>query len=81
LGRHTVTEDYSSYESVDEEEKPVAKGKGKKVSAPAAVKDEGEADKKSLKAPVKSASAPSLKRKPSKPSVQKGGITSYFTKK
>ena len=86
MGRHTVTEDYSSYESVDEEEtpppaKPVTKGKGKKVSAPAAVKDECEADKKSLKAPVKSASAPSLKRKPSKPSVQKGGITSYFTKK
>jgi hypothetical protein len=79
---HAVTEDYSSYESVDEEapppEKP-AKGKGKKASAPVVVKDEGETDEKTAKVPAKSASA--LKRKPSKPSVQKGGIASYFSKK
>ncbi|KAH9953885.1 DNA polymerase subunit Cdc27 [Russula dissimulans] len=87
LGGHAVTEDYSSYESVDEEtsppEKPAAKGKGKgkgkKVSAPAVVKNESEADEKASKAPAKS--APSLKRKPSKPSVQQGGIASYFAKK
>jgi len=81
---HSVTEDYSSYESVDEEEappeKPVkGKGKGKKVTAPVMVKNEGETDEKTTKTPVKSAST--LKRKPSKPSVQKGGIASYFTKK
>lgn len=78
---HVVTEDYSSYESVDEEapppEKP-AKGKGKKTATPAAVKDEEETSK-TTKVPANSASA--LKRKPSKPSVQKGGIASYFTKK
>jgi hypothetical protein len=77
-----VTEDYSSYESVDEEapppEKP-AKRKGKKTATPAAVKDEEETNEKTAKVPAKSASA--LKRKPSKPSVQKGGIASYFTKK
>ncbi|KAI0255089.1 DNA polymerase subunit Cdc27 [Lactifluus subvellereus] len=77
-----VAEDYSSYESVDEEapppEKP-AKGKRKKTATPAAVKDEGETDEKPAKVPAKSASA--LKRKPSKPSAQKGGIASYFTKK
>jgi inorganic pyrophosphatase len=84
---YAVTEDYSSYESVDEEdvaaappEKP-AKGKGKKkAAAPIVVKDEGGADEKVAKAPLKTA-ASTLKRKPSKPSVQKGGITSYFTKK
>jgi DNA polymerase delta subunit 3 len=81
---YTVTEDYSSYESVDEEEaaaappeKP-AKGKGKKAAAPVVVKDEDEAQV--AKAPAKTA-ASTLKRKPSKPSVQKGGIASYFTKK
>jgi DNA polymerase delta subunit 3 len=81
-----VTEDYSSYESVDEEEaaaappeKP-AKGKGKKAAAaPVVVKDESEADEKPAKAIAKSAST--LKRKPSKPSVQKVSIASYFTKK
>ena len=79
---HSATEDYSSYESVDEEEAPPekpAKGKGKKVTAPAVVKNEVETDEKASKAPTKSAST--LKRKPSKPSVQKGGIANYFTKK
>jgi hypothetical protein len=84
-----VTEDYSSYESVDEEapppvpEKPAkgkGKGKEKKVAAPAVVKDEDETDEKSAKGPARS-SASTLKRKPSKPSVQKGGIASYFNKK
>jgi hypothetical protein len=84
-----VTEDYSSYESVDEEEAPPekpTKGKGKKAAAaaaaaPIAVKNESEADEKVVKAPVKAAaSASTLKRKPSKPSAQKGGIASYFTK-
>jgi hypothetical protein len=80
-----VTEDYSSYESVDEEEAPSekpTKGKGKKAAAaPIAVKNESEADEKAVKAPVKAAaSASTLKRKPSKPSAQKGGIASYFTK-
>jgi hypothetical protein len=84
-----VTEDYSSYESVDEEapppvlEKPAkgkGKGKEKKVVAPAVVKDEDETDEKTAKGPAKS-SASALKRKPSKPSVQKGGIASYFNKK
>ncbi|KAI0267633.1 DNA polymerase subunit Cdc27 [Gloeopeniophorella convolvens] len=88
-----VTEDYSSYESVDEEEPPPekpAKGKGKgkdkAKAAPAKVKEEDEAEEKPApaKAPVKR--APSLKRKPSKPGAQAsaqkgGGITSYFTKK
>jgi DNA polymerase delta subunit 3 len=77
-----VTEDYSSYESVDEEEAPPekpVKGKGKKVAAPVMVKHEDETDEKAAKAPAKSTST--LKRKPSKPSVQKGGIASYFTKK
>jgi hypothetical protein len=87
---HAVTEDYSSYESVDEEAPPPektakgkGKGKGKKVAAPVVVKDESDADEKPTKALAKSASAASsiLKRKPSKPSVQKGGIASYFTKK
>ena len=80
-----VTEDYSSYESVDEEapppEKP-AKGKGKKVAAPVKVKDEGGAEEKPIKPLARSAST--LKRKPSKPSVQKaekGGIANYFSKK
>jgi hypothetical protein len=87
---HAVTEDYSSYESVDEEEAPPekpTKGKGKKAAAaaaaaaPIAVKNESEADEKVVKAPVKAAaSASTLKRKPSKPSAQKGGIASYFTK-
>ena len=85
---HAVTEDYSSYESVDEEEAPPpektakgkGKGKGKKVAAPVVVKDESDADEKPTKALAKSASS-TLKRKPSKPSVQKGGIASYFTKK
>jgi hypothetical protein len=78
-----ATEDYSSYESVDEEEAPPekpTKGKGKKAAAPIAVKNESEADEKAVKAPAKTA-ASTLKRKPSKPSVQKGGIASYFTKK
>ena len=77
----SVTEDYSSYESVDEEAPPekVVKGKGKKVTGPVVVKNEGETDEKAGKAPAKS--TPTLKRKPSKPSVQKGGIASYFTKK
>lgn len=78
----SVTEDYSSYESVDEEEAPPekpVKRKGKKVAAPVMVKNEGETDEKTAKAPAKSTST--LKRKPSKPSVQKGGIASYFAKK
>ena len=82
-----VTEDYSSYESVDEEEKEAekpAKGKGRKLTAPVKVKDQGEAEEakekeKAAKPLAKSAST--LKRKPSKPSVQKGGIASYFNKK
>jgi DNA polymerase delta subunit 3 len=84
-----VTEDYSSYESVDEEEEEAAaekpaKGKGRKLTAPVKVKDEGEAEEakekeKAAKPLAKSAST--LKRKPSKPSVQKGGIASYFNKK
>jgi DNA polymerase delta subunit 3 len=90
-GGREVTEDYSSYESVDEEEeeappaKKPAKGKGKKLAAPVKVKDEGEAEEanekeKAAKPLAKSAST--LKRKPSKPSVQKGGgIASYFNKK
>jgi DNA polymerase delta subunit 3 len=83
---HAVTEDYSSYESVDEEEAPPpekpakGKGKGKKAAAPVVVKDESDADEKPTKALAKSASS-TLKRKPSKPSVQKGGIASYFNKK
>jgi DNA polymerase delta subunit 3 len=86
---HEVTEDYSSYESVDEEEAPPpenpAKGKGKKkITAPINVKDEGEAkeakEKEKVAKPL-AKSASTLKRKPSKPSVQKGGITSYFNKK
>ncbi|KAH9052895.1 DNA polymerase subunit Cdc27 [Lactarius deliciosus] len=81
-----VTEDYSSYESVDEEapppEKPVkGKGKGKKAAiVPAASKSDDEpAEEKVVKAPAKK--APTLERKPSRPNVQKGGIASYFTKK
>lgn len=79
-----MTEDYSSYESVDEEEPPPekptkGKGKGKKLAPPVKVKDEGEVEEKAVKPAAKS--APTLKRKPSKPSVQKGGIASYFTKK
>ncbi|KAI9439843.1 DNA polymerase subunit Cdc27 [Lactarius indigo] len=82
-----VTEDYSSYESVDEEapppEKPAkGKGKGKKAAVvPAASKSEDEpAEEKVIKAPAKR--APALERKPSKPNAQKGGgIASYFTKK
>ncbi|KAH8990363.1 DNA polymerase subunit Cdc27 [Lactarius akahatsu] len=81
-----VTEDYSSYESVDEEapppEKPAkGKGKGKKAAiVPAASKSDDEpAEEKVIKAPAKK--APTLERKPSKPNVQKGGIASYFTKK
>jgi hypothetical protein len=81
---HAVTEDYSSYESVDEEaplpEKP-AKGKGKKAAASIAVKDEGETDEKTATVSAKSTPAPALKRKPSKPTAQKGGIASYFSKK
>jgi DNA polymerase delta subunit 3 len=81
---YKVTEDYSSYESVDEEEAPPppkkpAKGKGKNITAPVKVKEEGAAEEKALKPLAKSAST--LKRKPSKPSVQKGGIASYFSKK
>ena len=79
---HSVTEDYSSYESVDEEEAPPekpVKRKGKKVTAPVVVENEGETDEKAGKAPARGAST--LKRKLSKPSVQKGGIASYFTKK
>jgi len=89
MGFHKVTEDYSSYESVDEEEAPPAaaekkpaKGKGKKITAPVKVKDEEEteeAKEKVAKPLAKSAST--LKRKPSKPNVQKGGIASYFNKK
>lgn len=83
-----VTEDYSSYESVDEEapppEKPAkgkGKGKGKKAAiVPAASKSDDEpAEEKVIKAPAEK--APTLERKPSKPNVQKGGIASYFTKK
>ena len=76
---HSGTEDYSSYESVDEEEPPPekpAKRKGKKVAAPVMVKNEAETNEKAAKVPAKT-----LKRKPSKPSVQKGGIAGYFTKK
>lgn len=82
-----VTEDYSSYESVDEEEEEAAaekpaKGKGRKLTAPVKVKDEGEAEEEKEKAAKPLAkSASTLKRKPSKPSVQKGGIASYFNKK
>ncbi len=86
-----VTEDYSSYESVDEEapppEKPAkgkAKAKAKKAAiVPAASKSGDEAaEEKVAKAPAKRAKrAPALERKPSKPNVQKGGIASYFTKK
>jgi hypothetical protein len=86
-----VTEDYSSYESVDEEEeekapppaeKKPARGKGKKPAAPVKVKDEGEAEeaKEKVAKPL-AKSASTLKRKPSKPSAQKGGIASYFNKK
>lgn len=81
-----VTEDYSSYESVDEEEPPPekpakGKGKGKKAIAPAASKSDGEAaEEKVAKAPP-AKRVPTLERKPSKPNVQKGGIASYFTKK
>ena len=81
-----VTEDYSSYESVDEEapplEKPAkGKGKGKKAIVPAASKSDAEvAEEKMAKAPP-AKRAPALERKPSKPSAQKGGIASYFTKK
>jgi hypothetical protein len=86
---HEVTEDYSSYESVDEEEeeaeKPAkgkGKGKGRKLTAPVKVKDEGEAEetKEKVAKPL-AKSASTLKRKPSKPSIQKGGIASYFNKK
>ncbi|KAF8271151.1 DNA polymerase subunit Cdc27 [Lactarius quietus] len=83
---YVVTEDYSSYESVDEEapppEKPAkGKGKGKKAMAPAASKSDGEvAEEKPVKAPP-AKRAPALERKPSKPNAQKGGIASYFTKK
>jgi hypothetical protein len=88
---HEVTEDYSSYESVDEEaeeeappaaaRKP-AKGKGKKLTAPIKVKDEEEVEEKEKAAKPLAKSASTLKRKPSKPSVQKGGgIASYFNKK
>ncbi len=78
-----VTEDYSSYESVDEEapppEKP-AKGKRKKAVGLATSKGDDEArEEKAPKAPAKR--APGLERKPSKPNVQRGGITNYFTKK
>ena len=92
---HEVTEDYSEYESVDEEEAPPAaekpakgkgKGKGKKLTAPIEVKDEAEAEEATAKEKEKVAkplakSASTLKRKPSKPNVQKGGIASYFNKK
>jgi len=88
-----VTEDYSSYESVDEEEEEAspcavaekpARGKGKKLTAPIKVKAEEEADeakeKEKASKPL-ARRASTLKRKPSKPSVQKGGIASYFNKK
>jgi DNA polymerase delta subunit 3 len=90
---HEVTEDYSSYESVDEEEEAPpaeksAKGKGKKkiTTAPIKVKDEEEAEEATAKEKEKAAkplarTGSTLKRKPSKPSVQKGGIASYFNKK
>ncbi|KAI9463294.1 DNA polymerase subunit Cdc27 [Lactarius psammicola] len=79
-----VTEDYSSYESVDEEapppEKPAkAKGKGKGKGRRPPFDDEAVEEKAPAKAPAKR--APALERKPSKPNVQKGGIASYFTKK
>jgi DNA polymerase delta subunit 3 len=84
-----VTEDYSSYESVDEEapppEKPAkGKGKGKKATVPAASKSDGEAAEERPEKPAKAPPAKralTLERKPSKPNVQKGGIASYFTKK
>ena len=80
-----MTEDYSSYESVDEEapppEKPAkGKGKGKKVIVPAVSKSDDEpTEEKAAKAPTKR--APALERKSSKPNAQKGGIASYFAKK
>ena len=79
-----VTEDYSSYESVDEvappPEKPAkGKGKGKKALVPVASKSDDEAaEEKAAKAPAKR--APALERKPSK-NAQKGGIANYFTNK
>ena len=80
---------------MDEEEPPAAeksaKGKGKKkTTAPVKVKDEEEAEEATVKEKEKekekaakpvARSGSTLKRKPSKPSVQKGGITSYFNKK
>jgi DNA polymerase delta subunit 3 len=87
-GFREVTEDYSSYESVDEEEAPAekpAKGKGKKRTAPIKVEDEEgaeEAKEKEKAAKPLAKGASTLKRKPSKPNVQKGGgIASYFNKK
>jgi hypothetical protein len=71
-----VTEDYSSYESVDEEapppvfEKPAkGKGKEKEVAALAVVKDEDETDEQTAEGPAKSSESP-LKRKPSKPCTE-----------
>lgn len=73
---------------MDEEEAPPAaekpaKGKVRKLTAPVKVKDEGEAEEKEKEKVAKplAKSASTLKRKPSKPSVQKGGIASYFNKK
>jgi hypothetical protein len=82
---------------VDEEEAPPAaekpakgkgKGKGKKLTAPIEVMDEAEAEEATAKEKEKekaakplAKSASTLKRKPSKPNVQKGGIASYFNKK
>lgn len=75
---------------MDEEEAPPpekpTKGKGKKFTAPIKVKDEGGAEEAKEKEKEKAAkplakSASTLKRKPSKPNVQKGGIASYFNKK
>jgi hypothetical protein len=82
---------------VDEEEAPPAaekpakgkgKGKGKKLTAPIEVMDEAEAEEATAKEKEKekaakplAKSASTLKRKPSKPNVQKGGIASYVNKK
>jgi hypothetical protein len=68
------------------------KGKGKKLTAPIEVMDEAEAEEATAKEKEKekekekaakplAKSASTLKRKPSKPNVQKGGIASYFNKK
>ncbi len=74
---------------MDEEEAPPvkpAKGKRKKGTVPPVkVKDdEGEVEEEKEKekaAKPLARSGSTLKRKPSKPNAQKGGIASYFNKK